>query len=147
MHRISGDKLWLVVHIATAQDLTAVSAECLASAATNRRRAAKKRSTSCVAPATSCLHCLTQLHLHTCITRLNTHRRLAHHLQMQCATREWHIHVCIYREIKKRMRLAKIPSRIFFEINFARGTFDNARKYFFRYLYFVFFIHFIFYKS
>lgn len=56
----------LVVPITTVEDLTAASAECLASAATNRRRAAKKGhlSFSCVAPATSCLHCLTQLHLH-----------------------------------------------------------------------------------
>jgi len=39
---IKGINCVLVVHITTVEDLTAVSAECLTSAATNRRRAAKK---------------------------------------------------------------------------------------------------------
>lgn len=60
---VGGTNCVSVMHITIVEDLTAASAECLASAATNRRRAAKK-STSCVAPATFCLHCLTQLHLH-----------------------------------------------------------------------------------
>ncbi|KYM89642.1 hypothetical protein ALC53_01954 [Atta colombica] len=94
--------------------------ECLASEATNRRRAAKKEaSLEKHLPPPGYIALLN--FIYTCITRLNTRRRLAHRLQMRCVTREYSVHA-ISRDVKKR---GKSPgrknsreffSRIFFEV-------------------------------